>query len=363
MLPLASRRPWSCLQCLKLARRFQQSLATASAEVPRTPQTRHALLADFTLPDVYHDDQTLRRIFDSRPAWEDFSRQARGKPQVQSTGLFRNIYLVSPEGFDVFARQSLGKCVRVVTKIRDISTTVGYIGIVRDLDRLSDLLCRVIDLCDFVRAMHPDVRFQKAAASAYSMMFEYMNELNTTTELYDQLKKAMAVPAIVRSWSEEERMTAQILMKDFNKSAIRLPLKGKQRFIELSSQISQLGSEFVNNTRPAQPYVTIASGSQKGSHLPFARPVMGGRLQVPTAGSESTMALQTLEDETARRGIYLASRTSGKEQIERLETLLKRRAEIAKLSGFVSYGHMTLAEKMAKSPGTGRYRMLIGVRD
>lgn len=70
-----------------------------------------------------------------------------------------------------------------------------------DLNRLSDLLCRVIELSDFVRSVHPDRKLQAAATQAYAMTFEYMNVLNTTTGLNDELKeeRMVAVPCAILS--------------------------------------------------------------------------------------------------------------------------------------------------------------------
>ena len=221
----------------------------------------------------------------------------------------------------------------------------------RDLDRLSDLLCRVIDLSDFVRVTHPDRRIQRAATQAYAQMFEYMNVLNTTTGLNEQLQKALADPEVTASWSVEERTVAQILIKDFAKSAIDLPSEQRQKFVELSNDISRLGSEFVDQMEPAQSHMSFDSSTMKGMDPKVVQQLTRwGKVMLPTVGSAAHMALRTVEDEATRKQIYLASRTASTQQLQRLEKLLKKRAELAQLSGYKSYAHMTLNDKMAKTP-------------
>ena len=242
---------------------------------------------------------------------------------------------------------------KVVSRVGSISTVQGYKGIVRDLDTLSDLLCRVIDVCDFVRASHPDVAFQEAATVAYSQMFEYMNILNTTRSLHDQLKEALETPEVFQSWSEEEKATARILMLDFGKSAIDLPTKEKQKFVRLSNEIYQLGSTFVEGARPKQSFVFLKPGPSRKGRSSLARAL--GRPKdaaaLPVVGPEAVNALRTIEQEEDRKKVYLAGRVSPQRQLSLLKQLLQRRAEIAKLSGFESYARMALADKMAKSPG------------
>jgi len=51
--------------------------------------------------------------------------------------------------------------------------------VVKNLDRLSDMLCGVIDLAELVRNAHPDRAWVEAANNAYEALCEFMNVLNT----------------------------------------------------------------------------------------------------------------------------------------------------------------------------------------
>jgi intermediate peptidase len=58
-------------------------------------------------------------------------------------------------------------------------------------------------------------------------------------------------------------------------------------------------------------------------------------------------------DEETRKDIYMAQRTASRSTIENMESMLKLRAELAKLAGFESYGHMALKDRMmAKTPAS-----------
>jgi len=292
----------------------------------------------------------LRRVFDSQAFWKDFSQ--RSSASLKPTGLVQNQYLTTPDGFREFAGVSLQKCQAIVAKVLGASTLDEYRKIARDLDRLSDLLCRVIDLSDFIRVIHPDPRVQEAATQAYALMFEYMNILNTTTGLHDQLKKAFANPEVTSHWSEEETIVAQILIKDFSNSAIHMPPNERQRFVNLSNEISQVGSDFVNSAEPAKSHVVVPTNSLRGLDPIVIQKIKrwNRTAPVPTMGLIPRLALRSVHDEEVRKEIYLATRTSSTRQVHRLEQLLARRAELAKLSGHESFAHMTLSDKMAKTP-------------
>ncbi|TKA32185.1 hypothetical protein B0A50_01433 [Salinomyces thailandicus] len=362
MLAPITRRPWTCSSCL---RRQQQRIAkrclvtsantqgAAAAAAPAVPDDNHLRRPiSKAAPSLRHDDRTLRQIFDSAPFWRDFSSPTKHPHSNRNAGLFQNRYLTRPEGFQDFASVTLHKCHRIVDKVLAYETTDDLKRVAKDLDRLSDLLCRVIDLSDFVRSVHPDRKVQMAATQAYAMMFEYMNVLNTTTGLNSQLKKAMSIPEIYNFWSEQEQTVAAILAKDFAKSAIDLSETDRQAFVDISNEVAEVGNEFVEKMGAEKCTLVFKESSRlKGMDPTVVRQLTRwGSVTLPTVGMPAMLALRTVEDAETRREIYLANRTSSQENIQRLEQLLSRRADLAKLSGYESFAHLTLSDKMAKTP-------------
>ncbi|PFH58337.1 hypothetical protein XA68_13870 [Ophiocordyceps unilateralis] len=331
------RRLWVCAKCFRRAilRPRRSASTSAITSMPdRTVSSRH-------------DDGVLRELFDA-PSASAFSSFGLGKNQ----GLFKNRYLTCPDGFLVFARRNLDKATVIVSRVLAASTTREYQALVRDLDRLSDLLCRVLDLSDFVRMTHPDPGFQQAAADAWSMVYQYMNQLNTMTGLNDQLGIALSRPEVTVVWSEEERTVAQLLKLDFMKSAVNLPKASRDRFVELSSRISDIGSSFVHYMEPEVKMVSLPSQRFYGLYPGLAATLKKrSHISIATTGSEAAAALQSVYDEETRRELFLAQRTASRRTISLLESMLKLRAELSRLAGFESYAQMALKDRMmARSP-------------
>lgn len=367
MIKFARRTPasasWVCATCLRrearqlplprLSRRLQHTAAVDALRADNTspPSRPKSILATIArnATSTQHDDATLRKIFDSPSAWLSFSGSFQGKPRV---GLFRNAYLTEPQGFLAFAHVSLARAQNIVDKVLHANSLKEYQEIVRDMDRLSDLLCRVIDLSDFVRVTHPDQQMQAAASEAWSTVYQYMNQLNTTTGLNEQLGKAMENPDVTAAWTEEEKTVAEILKLDFTKSAVNLPQHSRDRFVELSSKIGDVGQQFVDNMAPRTPLLILPSSNfQTTSPMAVRKLSKDGQIYLPTMSPEAAAALRTVHHEQTRRSIFYATRTASKESVQFLEHLLQLRAELAKLSGFESYGHMALRDRMmAKTP-------------
>ncbi|KAF1811295.1 zincin [Eremomyces bilateralis CBS 781.70] len=346
MLKSLQKQSWTCAKCLQRIQTRSASSAAAAVDAARSSIWQPNYSAATT-----QDDTNLRLIFDSPSFWREFSQKAEEQLRNEHRGLFHNRYLKSPDGFQAFAAVTLKRCSKLVDRVLAASTLEEYKGMARELDRLSDLLCRVIDLADFVRSSHPDRRYQTAASNAYAMMFEYMNQLNTTTGLNEQLKKAWSMPEVRSAWSHEEKVVAEILMRDFAKSAIDLPDDVRRQFVELSSEIAEVGADFVERMSPEMEYIQINTKKLKGLDPVSIKQISSwGKSILPSFGSTTTKALRMVEDPDTRREVYMASRKASPSTIHRLEVLLQKRAQVAQVSGYDSYAHMALSDKMARTP-------------
>ena len=332
------------LVILKAKCRLQTTVATAIRDIQRNVFSVRA-------NHERHEDDTLRKVFDSKAFWHDFSQTHRSQAGP-SVGLFQNRFLTSHAGFLAFAQDIRTRCQSVVDGVLQASSSEAYRTIPRQLDLLSDYLCRVLDLADFVRATHPDPQYQKSATQAYAYLWEYMNVLNTTPGLKTQLERALATPHVLELWSEEEANVARILLKDFSNSAIDLPKADRQRFVVLSNETKQLGSHFIDGMTPSTPTVRFRSEETRGMDPAILQRYSSGigKISLPLGGDIAYAALMTMHNSDSREAVYRQSKTVSTSQLQTLETLLRRRAEIAKLSDFPSYAAMNLSDKMAKSP-------------
>lgn len=368
-----------------------------------------ASIKDQTSRDIAEDkykDKELRLMFDSNAFWKDFSTYKSSSSinisetttknqsphsqqqqkldqqdpnQVIKAGLFDNPYLTSPQGIIHFTQVSLAQSQALVQKIlTDNAEQVSNPGLlIRTLDRLSDTLCQVIDLMGCLLASHPDPQYQAAARHAHETMFEFMNVLNTSVELYDRLDSVFSSPEKIATLSNEEKSVGNLLLSDFKKSGIQLDPQTREKFVKLASVISIKGQEFMSYataapTDPRQAFITVPKSQLEGLDPGLARSLSkansyytggvnlfsssknGGKntkYLVPTTGIEAAVALRTIRDEEVRKEIWLQGRLSpDKNQIPRLKTMLHARQDLANLMGQSSYAEYELRDKMVKSP-------------
>lgn len=338
-------------------------------------------------------DKNLRLIFDSSAFWSRYNSTGSNQ-QNSRTGLFDNPYLTSPEGILKFTQVSLSQSQALVSKILgDNTSPVDGVALIRTLDRLSDTLCQVIDLMGCLLASHPKPEYLDAARHAYSTMFEFMNVLNTSVELFNRLETVFSNADCVAKLSEEEIAVGRLLLNDFKKSGINLDGNSREKFVKLSSLISEKGHEFMLHassppTDPTQGFIavprnkldgldpglassltkTVVSNTKDASGMSGAAASAAAsaasllfnnsstvakhtKLLIPTGGFESVVAMRTIKSEQVRKEIWLSGRQSpDADQDLRLSQLLRARHSLAKLMGFESYADYELQDKMVKRP-------------
>nr|AEX07902.1 MIP protein [Volvariella volvacea]AFB35534.1 mitochondrial intermediate peptidase [Volvariella volvacea] len=334
VLKASSTKSFRFRGCLRAKHELLRSVSTATPIIPASV-----------------DDKGLIPLFDqpkSRLKTSPFS----------STGLFGHTSLTHPQALISLAEATLIRAQYLTDRIlRARESRDELLKVVKNLDRLSDMLCGVIDLAELVRNAHPDRAWVDAANNAYETLCEFMNVLNTHVGLYEVLSAVLSDSSIVQTLSPEAYQTALIFWRDFEKSAINLPPQQRSRFVTLSSEILVLGREFLGQAATPRPPTPIRPSELVG----LKDKGMGVRLQLQAQftqrdllvypGSlQAQMIMRSAPNEEPRRRLYIASNSSTPEQIHTLEKLLHKRAELARLVGRESYAHMTLDDKMAKTP-------------
>ena len=175
------------------------------------------------------------------------------------------------------------------------------------------------------------------------------------------LRTALKDDAVRSSLSEEGYFTAVVFQKDFEKSAIELPTESRKRFLSLSAEILSLGRHFLQQVEEPRPPVQLSLAGASGVERSRT---WGSRLRSPLNGDKKVMVypgslqaravMQTGSDES-RFKLYVTANSSTPRQIATLERLLKARAELAQLVGDTSFAHMTLSDKMARTPGSSLF--------
>ncbi|KAF1393847.1 hypothetical protein PFLUV_G00020300 [Perca fluviatilis] len=256
----------------------------------------------------------------------------------KNVGLFGVPELSCHAGFQAATETALKNTERLVGKACSCSPGVET---VESFDQLSDGLCKVADLADFVKVAHPDPAFREAAEKTCIEIGTVVEKLNTNVKLCKSLKILLDNPDIVAQLDPNTRKVAELFMFDFEISGIHLDDKLRKEAVALHVKLLDLNNEFLVGSH--LPNRIARSAIPEHLHMHFADE--GSFIQVGGLHADSP---NDLVREIAYR-IYLYPNA---DLMDCLEELLKCRYKLAKLVGYDSYGHRALKGTMAKTPET-----------
>lgn len=176
-----------------------------------------------------------------------------------SQGLFRMAELRSADGFHLLRENVENSTQDLIAEATSAQRQRKMVDI---FDELSDSLCKVADLAEFVRIAHPKNKFTHAAEQACISICGIVETLNTHKPLYQALSKVVQEGDLVPT-SEVDQHVAKLFLFDFEQCGIHLPEEERLRVVRLNDYILQLGQKFMNGA--AQP--TVLSRSHVPEHI------------------------------------------------------------------------------------------------
>ena len=210
--------------------------------------------------------------------------------------------------------------------------------IVEVFDQLSDSLCQVADMADFVRVAHPDERYVHAAEDACVSISALVEKLNTNVNIHRSLKHVITHGDIIETDAVDKRV-AELFMFDFEQSGIHLPENDRHRFVELNEHILMRGTQFMQ-------------GCQKPTTV--RRDMLPKHLQYVFHNDRHDVQVQGLfsdhHSDQIREAAYMAYLYPDERQMDILQSLLSDRSQLATLVGFETYTHRALNGTLANNP-------------
>uniref|UniRef100_A0A2K5Z181 Mitochondrial intermediate peptidase n=1 Tax=Mandrillus leucophaeus TaxID=9568 RepID=A0A2K5Z181_MANLE len=276
-------------------------------------------------------------------SWSPVGAAFNVKPQGSRLDLFgerRGLFgvpeLSAPEGFHIAQEKALRKTELLVD--RACSTPPGP-QTVLIFDELSDSLCRVADLADFVKIAHPEPAFREAAEEACRSIGTMVEKLNTNVDLYQSLQKLLADKKLVDSLDPETRRVAELFMFDFEISGIHLDKEKRKRAVDLNVKILDLSSTFLMGTN----FPNKIEKHLLPEHIRHNFTSAGDHIIIDGLHAEAP-------DDLVREAAYKIFLYPNAGQLKCLEELLSSRDLLAKLVGYSTFSHRALQGTIAKNP-------------
>ncbi|KAJ8980592.1 hypothetical protein NQ317_018720 [Molorchus minor] len=195
--------------------------------------------------------RTLGRVFKSNVSiWTPLAEAFNARPMQkfnfrrQDVGLFSVPELTTHEGFYNLRDQCISKTDHLIDEALSQNRQRKMVEI---FDDMSDSLCQVADLAEFIRLAHPEADYSRAAENACCAVSGIVEKLNTNVKLYEKLRDAVR-NGDVKPTTTVDKLVGELFLFDFEQCGIHLSENERNRIVILYDAILNLGQQFVTGT-------------------------------------------------------------------------------------------------------------------
>ncbi|XP_053404674.1 mitochondrial intermediate peptidase-like [Mercenaria mercenaria] len=252
-----------------------------------------------------------------------------------NVGLFKIPELTGPEGFQILEEKCKQEVASLVNEACDPHRKRKMVTI---FDEMSDSICRVADMMEFLRISHPDAEYRDAAEKTCLTMSKLVEKLNTNLAIYKALKSVVQ-NGDVQELTDVDKRVANLFLFDFEQSGIHLDESVRERFVKINNAILRICNNFMHATQQPTPRMDF----QIDPELMKGVSVEGGATFINSLQSEHFS--EAIREVAYRIYLHPNSYTE-----DLLTDMLQGRKLIAKLTGFETFAERALKGTLVESP-------------
>lgn len=216
-------------------------------------------------------------------------------------------------------------------------------------DRAAIVLEDAFGVISLLNSVHPERGVREAADEALVEESRFTTELFQNEALYRRVLK-------VEPTSIAEKQLKKDLLEAFEDSGVSLPPDRRERFKEISEQLTRLAQEFAKNIRENTTRLRFTPAECAGLPQAWLDRVPRdeeGNIVVGFDYPDYIPFLTNAHDEAARKRYYVAYTNRGTPRnLELLDEIVALRKEIADLYELPSYAHYVTKRRMVENPQT-----------
>jgi thimet oligopeptidase len=250
--------------------------------------------------------------------------------------------------------QFLDQCREGLTRAREALTELlaAAPGAPATLDAYNQLLVGAGNsgnLAGLMAEVHPDDPIRDAARTVEQEVSTFASELHLNGDVYRALASIDTAPL-----DPETRRFVEHTLRDFRRAGVDRDDATRDRLKAIDEELTKLGQQFSKNL--AEDVRTITAPPERLGGLPRdwldAHPPSEetGLVTITTDYPDYNPFMAYAEDDDLRRQLYIANRSRGGDDNERLlHEILTLRAEKAGLLGYANWADYVTEDKMIKS--------------
>lgn len=277
---------------------------------------------------------------------------------IKSVDDVKNLFLITPEQITSQAQEVM----------QDLRNRIDAIVAISDANRAFENTAKALDdavsrsdfavklgIFEGTQYLHPDAAMREAAHIAVQNIRDlYVDVVSNNKKLYNAFKAYVDMKSKRDALNDEERYFLTESMESFKRAGLDLPDDKLAEIGVLTKQLSQLSQQFERNIAEDKSTVSVYKEGLAGLDDEFIASLKMDKdgsfiLGIDYPTFFKVMENCEVEDTRKRLSHAFSNRAYPKNDVV-LKKIITLRDQLAHKLGYVSFGHLNLANQMVKTP-------------
>ncbi|CAI9093276.1 OLC1v1028741C1 [Oldenlandia corymbosa var. corymbosa] len=207
----------------------------------------------------------------------------------------------------------------------------------------------LVQSCVFPKLVSTSEDVRKACAEAERRIDSHVSTCSKREDIYRVVKALVARGDYM---SSEEKCFAKILVQDFERNGLNLPMTKREELQRLKTQIDELSMQYIRNLNDDQSYLLFTEIELAGLPPEFLKVLDEdgkGKYKISLKSHHVSPTLELCKVGSTRKAVAVAYGRRCEANIPILEKMIQSRHRLARLLGYGNYADYAINHRMAGS--------------
>lgn len=260
---------------------------------------------------------------------------------------------VRPEHPMDYARQTMEDAAKILASLKQ-EPSITFANVFGAMDDVYNRLYIASTNCYTLFWVSPDSATRANGYAAFQELDSMSNTISSDSAVYLKMT-AFRSSGAYNELHGPAKLLVDDMIQRFERSGVNLQRDQLQHFKTLTKEINALSADYSANMNGAKVMLILDEQAATGLPEDFKNNYKAGegRYEIPVSGATRETFMSNAVPEESRKAYYMKfyNIAAGK-NLSILDSLVKKRHELAKTMGYPSFAAYNLVPKMAKDPQT-----------
>ena len=300
-------------------------------------------------------------LFSLTNSFSQSTMKTLGNPFFAGSNVPVNYAKVTSKDVEEYAKHTIAQVTTMIASIKKQKTT-SFANVFDAMDDIKNKMGTTSNNCFMLYWVSTDSIIRTKGLASYQLLDSLGTVIYSDKGIYDKMigfKKS----ASYKQLKGNKKILVDDMIEGFERSGVNLSAEKLAEYKNLTKEISALSSAYSSNMNSSNEILTLdekgADGLPESFKLNYkvsegtlaAGELIGAKYEIPIINATSDPVLSNASSEATRKAYYIKfyNRAADK-NIAVLDSMVKKRDQLAKLMGYPTYAAYILVPKMASNP-------------